>query len=76
MTTQPPEHSVTITLSSEEIVSMDYLFDMAEKGREDFVYQAEYGGDYSPEDIETAQKQWDNARQLMIRLLNDLDLIK
>ena len=53
--------AVTVTLTNDQAAGIAELISMAERGREDFTYQAAHG-DYTAEDIAAADTRWKAAQ--------------
>lgn len=62
---------VTVTLSTEDVAGLEELIDLAHRGRQDYLYQAEWG-DYTDEDVRLARQRWKSAQKVAKTLQGQL----
>jgi len=61
-----------IVAADEGAAALQELCDLARRGRDDFLYQAEHG-DYSPEDQEAAALRWEAVSELIDTIEYSID---
>lgn len=57
-----------IVIGSDQREAFAALCDLARRGRDDFMYQAESTSDYSEEDIAAAGEEWEAVSSLIDRI--------
>lgn len=63
---------LTITFTEEQARGLAELIDLAERGREDFEYQASFG-DYTEDDMQTAEVSWQRSQVTAEMLRSELE---
>lgn len=62
---------IELSLTQHDIAGLQYLVEMAQRGREDLEYQAGFG-DYSQADVVAAEQLWQHARETAQRLVGQI----
>ena len=63
---------LTITFTEEQARGLAELIDLAERGREDFEYQASFG-DYAQDDMQAAEESWQRSQVTAEMLRSELE---
>lgn len=64
--------TIDMILDDEAVAALQELCDLARRGRDDFLYQAEHG-DYSAEDQDAAAERWEKVTELIDTIEHAID---